>query len=152
MSLLFAVSTSLGFSSSHRLLLSDPATRVSLCDMVVTRSPCPYNHLTDHIATTRVGLSFSYPRRFTAALGTYREKPTRPISHTHKSSGIPPSHSPQPYLSTPILNPNNAVISGRSPSPPFFGFLPGGFLWLGPIDLVCVPLVPHSRCVTGDGS
>ena len=106
------------FSSSHRLLSSGPTVRVCLCDTASHNLSCPYNHLTDHIAITSVGSPFSHRRRFTSALGTYPEKPTISFSLTHKSPGTPPFRSPQPYLSPPVLNPNNAVLSGRSTSPP----------------------------------
>ena len=63
-----------------------------------------------------------------------------------------PSRSPQPYLSTPIVNPNNAVLSGRNSSLTF-GCHPGGFFsWLRPIDRVCVLIAVHLCCVTSGGS
>ena len=134
MSLLFAVSTS-RFSSSHRPHLSDPTIRVYLCDMAVTFSR-PYNRLADPISIPPVGSPFLNFRRFTTALRTYPEKPTRLI-FTHKSFGTSPSHSLRPYLSTPIQT-RRMRSSGRNSTPLFWLSL-GGYSWLGPVRRVRAP-------------
>lgn len=151
MSLLSAVST------SRFLRLVDPSIRsddphIFVRQSAVTRPPCPYNHLTGYVAIIPVGFSFSRRRRFTSALGTYPENPTRLISHTHKSSGTSPSCSLQQYLSTPILNPNNAVLMGRNPSPSFWLSSKRFSLRLGPIDYVCDPIVVRLRRITDGNS
>lgn len=125
------------FSSSHRLLSSDPTIRVCLCGTAVTQSSCPYNHLTGNIAIIAVGLPSSHRRRFTSALSTYPENPRVLFSHTHKSSGTSPSRPPQPYLSTPILNPNNGVLQGEVSLPPFG--CPRGYLVAWPHRLCLRP-------------
>ena len=146
MSLLFAVSTS-RFSSSHRPHLSDPTIRVYLCDMAVTFSR-PYNHLADPISITPVGSPFLNFRRFTTALSTYPEKPTRLISHAQIIR----------YLSFPLAptifihsdpNPKNAVLGEKFYSPFLVVFRRLFVAW--PRTSCPRSLVVHPRDVMGGG-
>ncbi|KAF9653465.1 hypothetical protein BDM02DRAFT_1925037 [Thelephora ganbajun] len=134
MSLLFAVSTS-RFFSSHRLLLSDSATRVYLCDTTVAQSSCPYNHRTDHIAITPVGLLFSHPHRFTRH-SVHIQKTLRLISDTSHPVPLLPARAPTIFIhSDPKLE---QYGPSKENFPSILIVFQEFFLWLSPIDRVCV--------------
>ena len=140
------LSQHLGSSSSRLLFLSDPTIRVCSPHTAITQPPHPYTHLADHVTATLVGLRFSHFRRFTTV---HIQKTLRvSFSRAHKSSSTSPSHPNHIY---PLLNPSNAAPQGRPSSLPFLVVFHEVLLWLGPIDRVCVLLVPHLCCVTNDG-
>ena len=135
MHLPFAVSTSLRFFFVPSTLSSDPAIHAYLCDMAVTPPPRSYTH----------------PRRFTTALSTYPENSTRLI-FSRTSHPVPLlSARPNHIYPLRILNPNNTALQGKI-SLPFLVVFQEVFLWLGPIDRVCVLLTSHRCCITGDSS
>lgn len=146
----------LAVSSSHFLLVSStPFIRSDDLRMFV-RHGCPHNL---HVHTT-ISPAILPPSQsvclFLIVAGSLRHSVH--IQKTHASHFLTRTSHPVPLLPTlpnhiyPLPNPNNAVLSGRSSSPPFLVVFQGVILWLGPIDCVCVPVIAQLRCVTSDGS
>jgi hypothetical protein len=113
-----------------------------------TPSSRSYNYFADPISVTPVGPFFSHPRRFTTALCTYPENPTRLISSMHKSFGplLPacPDHI-YPLRSEPE---DRDRLLRRYSSSVWLSSRRSFVAW--PIDRVRIPLVTRLRATGGD--
>ena len=148
MSLLFAVSTSL-FPSSHRSVPSDPTICVYLCDTAHNPHAQTTTSPTSSLPLCR-STSFSPPPVYHGILYISRNPHTSHfLAHTSHLVPLLPAHPDHIY---PLRSQLEVRSFEGEISPPLFGCLPGGFLWLGPIDRVRVPLVVHLCGVTRGGS